>query len=140
MGTDLPPIPIDPGDLCDICWGDDGELGRVTSRVISMTLYDLEEGEGWEDRFAAELFTPTDLIQDEFLPCQFTQVTANFEWFFVYLEDETFALVSKRFFPGVGAFSTIIGTRCLLSMPNQITDPFGHVAFNGSMSIYLGSA
>lgn len=139
MGTPLPPLPPDPGELCSTCWGDDGELGRGTPRVLSIQLFDLEHGEFWNDLFEAELLTPTDLIQNAFLPCFFANVTPFFTWFINYVPDGTLVEVRRTDFPSRDAFRLITVDTCVIAGPNFVDEPGGVVAFNGTMSIYLGS-
>ena len=140
MGTPLPPLPIDPGDLCVNCWGEDSEFGLITPRVLSITLYDLEEGQFWNEAYREELFTPTDLIQNAFLPCAFANVTTNFTWFVEYGAFGTQALVELKFLPRPDAFRFQTVDLCVRDKANAIVNGAGVVAFNGTGSIYLGSA
>ena len=139
MGTPLPPTPPDPGDLCNVCWGDSGPIGIVTPRVISITLYKLEEGAFWNEIYRDELFTPTELIQDAITPCFFAQVTANFTWILLYDVTGTVIQVEENFFGGKKAFDIADPTLCVTSGPNALVIAAGNVAFNGSMSLYFGS-
>lgn len=139
MGTPLPPLPPDPGDLCVNCWGEDSEFGLVTPRVLSITLYDLEEGEFWNEIYRDELFTPTDLIQNAMFPCFFANLTTNFTWFVEFGNVGTQALVELRFFPNRDAYRFFTVDLCVRDRASDIVGPGGVIAFNGTGSIYLGS-
>ena len=139
MGTPLPPDPPPDGDQCENCWGPDKPLGDSTPGEISITLYDLQEGEFWADIYREELFTPTTLFQDAILPCFFANVTTNFQWFIDFGPGGTIVLIDLRFFPNRDAFRRVTVDECIRSGANDIIAPDGVIAFGGSMSVYLGS-
>jgi hypothetical protein len=138
MGTPLPPIDIDPGVLCPVCWGEDKPFGLVTPIRLFLALHDWSEGTLFNELHREELETPQELAQNPSVPCLWFFLGPLFTWIVEYTTIATAFLVLPVGGAGVNAFFKIEEERCKEILPNGVTDPFDNIIYDGTGSVYFG--
>lgn len=140
MGTPLPPIPIEPGDLCSVCWGSGRAFDEPTPLKVFLALHDWSEGQFFNEAFRTQLETPQELSQIPGFPCEWNVSTANFGWFVQFAPSGSFYLVDPIGAPGVRAFNALVPLLCQEILTNEIIVPNNNIIFGGTASVYFGSA
>lgn len=140
MGTPLPPIPFEPGEPCNICWGPDGPFSLPTPLNVFMTLRDWSEGALFDEAFRPELEGIQELNQEELLPCIWTKTTVNFGWTLEFGATRTAIIVGALFLPAAGVFEQIETPSCQQALSNGFVAPLNNIIFDGTASVYFGSA
>lgn len=132
MGTPLPPN--EPGDNCFVCWGVGKRFGDTTTpRIITVQLFDLQQGDFWNANDEQLLLTPHSLIQGPG-PCVYSVNDEKFSWVLVYFFDRTLLIIIRVSDTKV-VFRHEATPICLLTIPNELTDPNDVIAINGFANV-----
>jgi len=128
MGTPLPPNPI--GSNCINCWGTGKPFGAgPTPEIVTITLFDLQEGDFWNDVVGAEAQVPTQLFQTD-TPCRWHADSATIDWELrLFATDTSIFIVDKITAKPIFIIFTV--GPCLLTGPNREVGPFDNFAFGG---------
>lgn len=110
-----------------------------TPKFVSVQLFDLEEGDFWNEGLRAELEMQTYLEQTA-TPCEWRLIGNNFVW--VWRWDALTPFIQIQQIPQFKrAFFQTIGPSCLVEYPNSLVVPGGNFAFNGTAVIdWIGKA
>lgn len=139
MGTPLPPIPIEEGDDCAVCFGTDKTHPNPTPLNIQLELHDWSEGQGFNEAWREELENPQEIVQQFGLPCLWAALSANFVWYLQYAPGGTLIVVNKNPPIGLGTFSGNDAGICLQTVDNDIVVFVNNIIFGGYASVYFGS-
>lgn len=132
MGTPLPENPV--GEPCPNCWGPGKPFGiESTPEILTIQLFDLEEGFFWDPNIAIAATFPTQLFQTG-LPCIWHAETLAITWDLALFVDDTLLTVTD-IASGSFIFSTTDNDPCIVSGPSDITGPNGVFAFNGTFAL-----
>lgn len=128
MGTPLPENPI--GSDCVNCWGPGKPFGiEPTPKILTITLFELEEGQFFTETLGQELFLPHQIYQTA-SPCEWVAVNDQLRWQLTMFGDGTEVLIGDPGFTKL-AFFQIGRVACVEFEPNQLVAPSGNITFNG---------
>lgn len=140
MGTPLPPIVIEPGVPCTLCFGTDKTHPDPTPASVFMTLNDWSEGQNFDEAFRDELEGAQELDQQPSFPCIWAAFSDHFLWFLVY--DLSGTSMAVQHVPSIppGVFNGSDAENCLQTLENNFTVFANNIIFGGTASVYFGSA
>ena len=139
MGTPLPPVPIEPGVPCSVCWGPDGPFKLPTPLKVFMALHGWNEGTTFSESYRTQLESIQELTQNVLEPCEWAAATPNFGWFLQFAPGGTFMQVEPAFPIVGGAFFQTVVDLCQQTLTNGIVSPVDNVIYGGTASVYFGS-
>lgn len=139
MGTPLPRLPIEPGVLCETCWGDDGPFSEPTPLRLQLSLHDWTEGPDFIEAYRTELSTPQQLTQSTPTGCSWGAISANFGWLWEYIGNLVNVEVILRFATQPRAFINTVDDRCAVTVDNAANNALHTILNGGNASVFFGS-
>lgn len=132
MGTPLPENPV--GSDCINCWGTGKPFGiGQTPEIVTIQLFDLQEGDFFEPVVGAQALFPTQLFQTD-LPCIWFAESLTIAWELFFLVAETILLVTAVE-TDTAIFISELDPPCSVNGSSILTVPTGRFTFGGTFEL-----
>lgn len=132
MGTPLPENPV--GITCSNCWGPGEPFGnKPTPKIVTVQLFDLQEGDNWNDAVGAEALLPTQMFQVD-PPCEYEAISSSIEWHMRFEFDATLVTILDVASESP-IFEVDIAPKCTVNGPNDIQLPNFVFSYGGTFKI-----